>query len=93
MKSFISFKHLPSLDPNERQAGNAMVLIQTIAVVDLFSLKTNLNLMYEFVNYKAKQCFYVPNSDRLMQDEILCVQFIPVNWMRETPKEIDLQKL
>ena len=31
MKSFISFKHLPSLDPNERQAGNAMVLIQTIA--------------------------------------------------------------
>ena len=82
MKSFISFKHLPSLDPNERQASNAMVLIQTIAVVDFFSLKTNLNWMYEFVNYKATQCFHVPNTVRLMKDEILRVQFIPVNWMR-----------
>ena len=82
MKSFISFKHLPSLAPNERQTGNVMVLIQTIAIVGFFPLKNNLNWMYEFVNYKAMQCFHVPNTDLLMKDEILCVQFIPAKWMR-----------
>ena len=49
-----------SLALNERQITNAIVLIQTIGEVGFFSLKTNLNWMYEFVNYKEKQCVRVP---------------------------------